>query len=589
MTWIGMVDPDSKKLVPVASAGVIDELLAAISSRLDSNSVTSPGNSLPSLMVRDKTMFVSNDSQNDTRLDFADMHLKYGIRSIAMLPLIVADEAVGIMVLYASESGFFHEEQLRLLLELAGDVAFAIAHIAKQERLDYLAYYDVLTGLANRTLFLERLAQCARMATGGEHKLALCVFDLERFKNINDSLGRTAGDSLLRQVAAWLTTQADDAGLVGRIDADHFAMMLPSARDADEISRILERILTAFSVHSFHLNDACYRLAVKVGVAILPDDGADAETLYKHAEVALKKAKAGGDKYLFYAHKMTETVVLRLNMENQLRRALELDEYELHYQPKIDAASGTLVGAEALIRWNDPVTGLVPPGRFIPLLEEMGLIHEVGRWALKQALQDYLRWRNAGLPVVRIAVNLSPPQLRHRDFVAEVGRILSVDADAAAGLELEITESLIMQDVKLSIANLQAIRMMGVRIAIDDFGTGFSSLSYLSKLPVDTVKIDRSFIQEMDNGKEGLKLVAVIINLAHSLKLSVVAEGVETYGQSRRLRLLRCDEMQGFLFSKPLPAKDFEEMYLAAAYRFSPQDRFAGAASRSDPGLQSRG
>jgi EAL domain-containing protein (putative c-di-GMP-specific phosphodiesterase class I) len=365
-------------------------------------------------------------------------------------------------------------------------------------------------------------------------------------------------------MADWLTTQAGDAGLVARIDADHFAMLMPSVRDEDEIARILERALNAFSNHPFRLNEADYRLAVKIGVAILPDDGTDAETLYKHAEVALKKAKAAGDKYLFYAHKMTETVVLRLNMENQLRRALELDEYELHYQPKIDAASGKLVGAEALIRWNDPVTGLVPPSRFIPLLEEMGLIHEVGRWALKQAMEDYLRWCKAGLPAVRVAVNLSPPQLRHRDFVAEVRRILSVDADAAKGLELEITESLIMQDVKLSIANLQAIRMMGVRIAIDDFGTGFSSLSYLSKLPIDTVKIDRSFIQEMDNGKEGLKLVSVIVNLAHSLKLTVVAEGVETQRQSRLLRLLRCDEMQGFLFSKPLPAVDFEARYLAA-------------------------
>jgi diguanylate cyclase (GGDEF)-like protein len=467
-------------------------------------------------------------------------------------------------VLYASESGFFHNEQLRLLLELAGDVAFAVEQISKQERLDYLAYYDVLTGLANRTLFLERVAQYARIATGGGHNLALCLFDLERFKNINDSLGRVAGNSLLRQMADWLTTQAGDAGLVARIDADHFAMLMPSVRDEDEIARILERALNAFSNHPFRLNEADYRLAVKIGVAILPDDGTDAETLYKHAEVALKKAKAAGDKYLFYAHKMTETVVLRLNMENQLRRALELDEYELHYQPKIDAASGKLVGAEALIRWNDPVTGLVPPSRFIPLLEEMGLIHEVGRWALKQAMEDYLRWCKAGLPAVRVAVNLSPPQLRHRDFVAEVRRILSVDADAAKGLELEITESLIMQDVKLSIANLQAIRMMGVRIAIDDFGTGFSSLSYLSKLPIDTVKIDRSFIQEMDNGKEGLKLVSVIVNLAHSLKLTVVAEGVETQRQSRLLRLLRCDEMQGFLFSKPLPAVDFEARYLAA-------------------------
>jgi len=570
MAWIGMVDPVSKKVVVAASAGVLDELLMAITKRLDDNSLASPGNSLPTQSVKDKKAFVSNDSQNDPRVNFTDMHVKNRIRSMAMLPLIVEDEAVGILTFYASEIGFFHEEELRLLTGLAGDVSFAIAQIAKQERLDYLAYYDVLTGLANRTLFLERVAQNARVAMGGGHKLAVCLFDLERFKNINDTLGRAIGDALLRQLAVWLTGQAGDAGLVARIDADRFAIVMPFVWDEEEAARNIEAALKAFSNHSFSLNDTDYRLAAKIGVAMLPDDGSDAETLYKHAEVALKKAKAAGDKYLFFAPKMTETVVLRLNLENQLRRALEMNEYVLHYQPKIDVVSGELVGAEALIRWNDPLTGLVPPGRFIPLLEETGLIQEVGLWALNQSMADYLRWRRAGLPVVRIAVNLSPPQLRHRDFVAAMRRIVGVDANAAAGLELEITETLIMQDVKLSIANLQAIREMGVRVAIDDFGTGFSSLSYLSKLPIDTVKIDRSFIHDMNTGKDGLKLVSIIINLARSLKLSVVAEGVETYRQARLLRLLRCHEMQGFLMSKPLPAASFEEQFLGAGYRFSP-------------------
>jgi EAL domain-containing protein (putative c-di-GMP-specific phosphodiesterase class I) len=236
----------------------------------------------------------------------------------------------------------------------------------------------------------------------------------------------------------------------------------------------------------------------------------------------------------------------------------------LHYQPKVDVASGKLVGVEALIRWNDPRTGLVPPGQFIPILEETGLIHDVGRWALNKAMEDYLRWRNAGLPAVRVAVNLSPLQLRNRDFVANMQQVISVDANAAAGLELELTESLIMEDVRLSIANLRAIRAMGIRIAIDDFGTGFSSLSYLSKLPIDTVKIDRSFVTDMVTGAEGLTLISIIINLAHSLKLKVVAEGVETEEQSRLLRLLTCDEMQGFFVSEPLTAAMFEKNYLTA-------------------------
>jgi EAL domain-containing protein (putative c-di-GMP-specific phosphodiesterase class I) len=234
----------------------------------------------------------------------------------------------------------------------------------------------------------------------------------------------------------------------------------------------------------------------------------------------------------------------------------------LHYQPKINLESGKLTSAEALIRWNDPRTGLVPPGRFIPILEETGLIFEVGRWALRKAIEDYVLWHNAGLPAVRIAVNVSPLQLRHRGFVAEIEEAIGIDQCAPGGLELEITESMIMEDVKHNIASLAAIRAMGVTIAIDDFGTGFSSLSYLAKLPVDTLKIDRSFVVDMALSPQGLALASTIIHLAHSLKLKVVAEGVETEEQSRLLRLLGCDEMQGFLFSKAVPRDVFEARFL---------------------------
>jgi EAL domain-containing protein (putative c-di-GMP-specific phosphodiesterase class I) len=322
-------------------------------------------------------------------------------------------------------------------------------------------------------------------------------------------------------------------------------------------------MITAFLTHPFRVNDAVYRIAAKVGVALFPDDGTDADTVFKHAEAALKKAKVSGDQYLFYAQKMTETVTGSFGIENRLRQALEREEFELHYQPKVNLASGKLTGAEALIRWNDPKSGLVPPARFIPILEETRLIHEVGRWALGKAIEDYQRWRNAGLPAVRIAVNVSPLQLRSRSFVAEIKEAISIAEDAAAGLELEITESLIMEDVNHSIVSLHEIRALGVTIAIDDFGTGFSSLSYLSKLPVDTLKIDRSFVIDMDSGAGGLTLVSVIINLAHALKLNVVAEGVETEEQLRLLKLLYCDEMQGFLFGKAVPVAIFEEKYLS--------------------------
>jgi diguanylate cyclase (GGDEF)-like protein len=478
--------------------------------------------------------------------------------------LISSDEALGALALYSAEGGFFDEQEMKLLTELAGDIGFALNHIEKQARLDYLAYYDALTGLANRSLFLERAAQYMRSAVSGGHKLALFLVDLERFKNINDSLGRPAGDALLQQVAKWLTRIVADANLLARLGADHFAVVLPEVKQDGEVARLLEKTMAAFQEHPFRLNDAVFRIAAKVGVALFPDDGASADTLFRNAEAALKKAKASGDRYLFYTERMTATVAGELTLENQLRQALDREEFVLHYQPKVNLVSGKLTGAEALIRWNDPRTGLVPPGRFIPILEDTGLIHEVGRWALRKAIEEYLRWRTAGLAAVRIAVNVSPLQLRSRGFVAEIQQAVGTHAHAAGGLELEITESLIMEDVKHSIASLKAIRAMGVRIAIDDFGTGFSSLSYLSKLPVDTLKIDRSFVTDITAGPEGLALVSTIIKLAHSLKLEVVAEGVETEEQSGLLRLLDCDEMQGFLFSKPVPRGLFETRYLAA-------------------------
>src|ERR1039458_5103522 len=277
--------------------------------------------------------------------------------------------------------------------------------------------------------------------------------------------------------------------------------------------------MAAFLDHPFRLNEAVFRIGAKVGIALFPDDGADADTLFRNAEAALKRAKASGDRYLFYTKTMTEAVAGKLTLENHLRQALDNEEFVLHYQPKVNLASGKHTSAEALIRWNDPRTGLVPPGRFIPILEETGMIYDVGRWALRQAIEDYLRWRAAGLPAMRIAVNISPLQLRNRGFVAEIAHVIGIDAQAPAGLELEITESLIMEDIKHNIASLQAIRAMGVTIAIDDFGTGFSSLAYLAKLPVDTLKIDRSFVIEMTAAPEGLALVSTIRSEEHTSEL----------------------------------------------------------------------
>jgi diguanylate cyclase (GGDEF)-like protein/PAS domain S-box-containing protein len=565
LSWMAVVDPTSAKIIPVGLAGADEKLLATVRDILsDADGVPTP---MTARAIREKRVVISNDSQNDPEVAFRAQHAAFGVRSMAIFPLLVADQVVGVLSLYANECQFFREEELKLLTELTNDVAFAIDHIEKKERLDYLAYYDELTGLANRTLFLERVAQFLRGAAGGGHKLALLLIDLQRFRNINDSLGRSVGDALLRQVAEWLTGHAGGTNLLARVGVDIFAVVLPQIALDNDLARFLDKMMKGFLDHPFLLNGAVFRIAAKVGIALCPEDGSDADILFRHAEAALKKAKAGSDRYLFYTQKMTEAVAGKLTLENQLHQALDKDQFVLYYQPKVSLSSGLVTGVEALIRWNSPQLGLVPPAQFIPLLEETGLIHEVGRWALRRAIDDYLRWRALGLNAVRIAVNVSALQLHDRNFVHEVEQAIAIAPLAAAGLELEITESLIMGDIKQNIDCLRAIRAMGVIIAIDDFGTGFSSLSYLARLPVHTLKIDRSFVADMTAEPEGLVLVSAIIKLAHSLKLNVVAEGVETEEQSRLLRSMSCDEMQGYLLSKPVSSEVLETRYLAPALR----------------------
>ncbi len=518
--------------------------------------------------MQDRVACVSNASQSDPEVVYQDMHVRYGIHSMAILPLLIEDGApAGVMALYAAEADFFHAEEIALLAELAGDIALAIDHLDTRDRLAFLSYYDALTGLANRSLFLERVNQNVRSAAHAGEQLAVLIFDLERFQNINDSLGRDAGDQLLRQVAAWLTGHLGDVSLLARIDADHFGLVLPAGRGGGDLAQVIERMMAAFLGKSFEFNGETLRIAARAGIAMYPADAEDAEALLNRAEAALTKAKAAGARYLFYTQQMTDAVAGKLALESQLRSALENDEFVLHYQPKVNLLSGLLSGAEALLRWNNPRTGLMQPALFIPLLEETGLINEVGRWAVQQAVSDWLRWRRDGLPAVPIAVNVSPLQLRDPAFISQLEQAIAVAEDVAQGIELEITESIIMDDVTQSIASLGAIREMGISVAIDDFGTGFSSLGYLAKLPIDTLKIDRLFIADMDASAEGLSLVSTMLTLAHSLNLKVVAKGVETAEQASLLGLLQCDEIQGSLVSAPLGCADFEAHFLATAWR----------------------
>jgi diguanylate cyclase (GGDEF)-like protein/PAS domain S-box-containing protein len=423
-----------------------------------------------------------------------------------------------------------------------------------QDKLAYLAYYDELTGLANRRLLVERIASAISSNAAGA--FALVLVNVERFKTLNDSLGREAGDAVLVELAARLVRLAGDATRVARLAADQFAVLVPGVSGEERIARIVRAGTSQVEGEPLSWRETQLRIAVNSGIALFPTDGANPDTLLRNAEAALKKVRGSGVKYLFYTQKMTERAAERLQLESRLRRAVEREEFVLHYQPKV-GEGGRIAGVEALIRWLSPEEGLVPPDRFISVLEETGLIVPAGRWALGQAVRDRHAWLAKGLAAPRVAVNVSAAQLRQADFVQELGEALR-GLGAQAGIDLEITESLVMEDIEATIPKLLAARELGVEIAVDDFGTGYSSLAYLAKLPVQALKIDRAFVHAMQKDADAMTLVGTIVSLAHSLRLKVVAEGVETAAEAEVLRGLRCDEMQGYFFSRPVPAAELE-------------------------------
>jgi diguanylate cyclase (GGDEF)-like protein len=484
--------------------------------------------------------------------------------SVVTLPLVIHERAVGCLVLATDERGSFDAAEMRLLTELAGDISFALDHIEKAEKLNYLAYYDALTGLANRTLFLERLTQQVDAARRNDTKFAVVVHDPERFETINETFGRNQGDALLKDVAERLIASAGDRNSVARIGSDQFAVVLPFAGEADIAARALDEQHQAWLGTPFKVGRHDVTLTAHTGVSIYPADGPDAETLLKNAEAALKRASSPGERIVFFTQEIGDRIAERLSMETRLRRAMENAEFVLHYQPKVDLGTRKLEGLEALIRWQSPELGLVPPAKFIPLMEETGMIVEVGAWVLQQACSDRCLWLEQGLAAPRIAVNVSSVQLRQPDFLNVVRAALKratrnavIFGAAEAGMDIELTESLFVEHMEANMEKLRAIRELGVEVAIDDFGTGYSSLGYLAKMPVDSLKIDRSFTAAMLDDPSVMTLVSTVITLAHSLKLTVVAEGVELDEQAKILRLLRCDQMQGYLISKPLP---FAEM-----------------------------
>jgi diguanylate cyclase (GGDEF)-like protein len=546
LAWIGVVDEKTNSVKPVAWEGAGEDYIGLMPLGLDESRPEQFG--LAGRAVKERRVMIAGDIAKDSVL--RGEAFARGLRSLAVLPLFASERPVGVLALYADTSGFFDaEDEMRLLLELAGDIGFAIDHIEKAERLNYLAYYDPLTGLANATLFRDRLARFMDAAREAGHKLALGIVDVDRFKTINDSLGRPAGDDLLKQIARRMSGHSKESSEIARVAADRFTVVLPRVGRGDNVTRLAEQRLADVFGMPFLLGAAELRVSAKVGIAMFPEDGADAETLFKNAEAALNKAKESNEPYLFYTQKLTERVAERLSLENELRQALEKNEFVLHYQPKVETQTRRIVGVEALIRWMSPERGLVPPLEFIPLLEETGLILEVGEWALRQAVRDHAYWTENAPHAPRVAVNVSPIQLRRPNFVEIVKGAIGQGA-TPHGLDLEITESILMEEVDANIEKLRALRELGVSVAIDDFGTGYSSLGYLARLPVQSLKIDRSFIITMLKEPGTMTLVSTVISLARSLRLAVVAEGVDSEDQANTLRLARCDQLQGYLISK---------------------------------------
>lgn len=516
---------------------------------------------------------VTNRLTSKDERDWAASIAQGGGRSMGHFPLISDGRLIGILMLVSAQEQFFDSEEVRLISELTDNIAFALGHIEKRTLLDFLAYYDELTKLPKRELLLDRLHQLMIARGSSAKPLALVLADVGRLRHVNETLGRLGGDELLIQVSRRLGSIIAEGDTLARFDGNTFAFLLPSPGTNAELATWVEETLFAALSAAMTIRGTELRASVRVGAALFPADAKTAEDLARNAEAALATARRTGQRFLFYSPGINARIGEKLTLETRLRQAIEERQFVLHYQPKVDLKTGHVVGLEALIRWHHPEEGLVSPARFIPVLEETGLILEVGSWVLEAATAQYVAWLDEGLSPPPIAANVSSIQLSQPTFVRTVEQVLDRHPRAQGGLDLELTESVLMEDLAGNIDKLKALKERGVRIAIDDFGTGYSSLGYLSRLPIDALKIDRSFVVRMSDDPQDMTIITTIISLAHSLELHVVAEGVETNEQARLLRLMRCNQVQGYFFSKPQPADDVKSQFSSKKASWPPPPR----------------
>jgi diguanylate cyclase (GGDEF)-like protein/PAS domain S-box-containing protein len=445
-----------------------------------------------------------------------------------------------------------------------------------EETINFQAYHDLLTNLPNRALLRDRLSLAITQAKREEEMLAVMFLDLDRFKNINDSLGHVIGDELLQQVSTRLKSCIREGDTLARFGGDEFTLLLPKiARGNEDVSKIAEKINEVLKEPFMIDNNELY-VSASIGISIYPRDGTNMDSLIKHADIAMYHVKdSGKNNYRFYSTDMTTPYFQNLSLETGIRKALDKDEFHLMYQPQINIKTGEIVGVEALLRWNHPEHGQITPAEFIPFAEETGMIVEIGHWVLRSACAELKRWRDAGLPEIRMSINMSARQLAEKTVVKHIASLLRDYGLPGHCLEIEITENTIMSDMDSVVHKLKELSKRGIYIAIDDFGTGYSSLSYLHKLPIQTLKIDRAFIKEVNMKHAGNSIINTIVAMAKGLNLNVIAEGVETQQQLDYLQEIDCSEAQGFLFGKPLTADVIAQLLIQEPY----------AVPNTNPGL----
>jgi diguanylate cyclase (GGDEF)-like protein/PAS domain S-box-containing protein len=480
--------------------------------------------------------------------------LEAGCRSCIAMPLIIEGTVVGIVELHASEAGVFGDAELALLKQVAASITFSLQYLDNKESAEYLEYFDPLTGLAQRGLYLQRLGAAIVAAAHEQRRVALVVLDICELGTINDSLGHHTGDLVLQLVAERLKNVVRDTSLMCRLSGDRFAV-LSVDESIDAAMALRERVAQSFDA-PFTIQDQELRVSIRAGMAQCPDDATGADVLLQQADTALQHAKQAGQQYVRHRPDMSAQASQRLNLINELRRAVAERNFTLNYQPKVSLETGLADGVEALLRWSDQRRDPVPPSVFVPILESLGLIDEIGTWVIVQAMAEAGSWFATADDGFRVAVNVSPVQLNREDFAERVLKLLGEGAQGAKRLELEVTESTLLADARRASASLSRLRAAGVTIAIDDFGTGHSSLRMLAGLPIDVLKIDRSFVHDLATNRSNRLIVQTTISLAKSLGLKTVAEGVETPEQLELLRELGCSAIQGYLIGRPVSARD---------------------------------